>query len=217
MSHICYIHNLLTFAFSHYRTTTDSRCHSETSAVSDSEPLGELSHVDPKSNTPKMVDVSDKQVTKRTAHARSIVRLPKAVLDCLQRDTRVAGEGGEVKEEERQRVRGDITTPKGPVLATAIIAGTMAVKRTSELIPFCHPLPIEKCNITTTIEGDLVVIDCVVGVHHKTGVEMEALTGVSVAALCVYDMCKALSHDIVIEKTYLVSKTGGKSDFASSH
>jgi cyclic pyranopterin phosphate synthase len=100
------------------------------------------------------------------------------------------------------------------VFQTAIIAGTMAVKKTSELIPFCHPLPIEKCKITIAAdEQQRVVIDCTVRVHHKTGVEMEALTGASVAALAIYDMCKGLSHDIVIESTQLIEKTGGKRDF----
>jgi cyclic pyranopterin phosphate synthase len=132
---------------------------------------------------------------------------------------------------------GEIVSPKGPVFATAIVAGTMGAKKTSELIPFCHPLPIEGCKITIKMEDDgvtpsttkkanppaatagagskRVVIDCEVSLHHKTGVEMEALTGASVAALTIYDMCKALSHDIVIEQTQLISKTGGKSDYLS--
>jgi cyclic pyranopterin phosphate synthase len=116
------------------------------------------------------------------------------------------------------------------VFATAIVAGTMGVKKTSELIPFCHPLPIEGCKFTIKMEEDAsppakkkkegeesrrVVIDCEVSLHHKTGVEMEALTGASVAALTIYDMCKALSHDIVIEETRLITKTGGKSDYDS--
>ena len=103
-------------------------------------------------------------------------------------------------------------TSKGPVFQTAIIAGTMAAKRTHELIPFCHPLGIENCKVAIDMEGDDAVITCTVSVHHKTGVEMEALTGASVAALTIYDMCKALSHDIVIAETRLVEKHGGKSD-----
>ena len=103
-------------------------------------------------------------------------------------------------------------TAKGPVFHTAIIAGTMAAKRTHELIPFCHPLGIENCKIVIDMEGDEAVIRCTVSVHHKTGVEMEALTGASVAALTIYDMCKALSHDIVIAQTKLIEKRGGKSD-----
>ena len=89
----------------------------------------------------------------------------------------------------------------------------MAAKKTHELIPFCHPLGLENCKITIVVEGDQAVIDCTCRVHHKTGVEMEALTGATVAALTIYDMCKALSHDIVIGETRLISKTGGKQDF----
>jgi len=90
----------------------------------------------------------------------------------------------------------------------------MAAKRTHELIPFCHPLGIENCKIAIDLEGDTAVIRCTVSVHHKTGVEMEALTGASVAALTIYDMCKALSHDMVIGDTRLISKDGGKSGYA---
>ncbi len=140
-----------------------------------------------------MVDVSDKAATAREAHARTVVELPAAVLAALDGD--------------------EIATKKGPVFATAIIAGVMAAKRTHELIPFCHPLGLEKCKITIEIHVSRAIIDCRCKVHHKTGVEMEALTGASVAALTVYDMCKALSHDIVIGETRLMSKTGGKQDF----
>ena len=139
-----------------------------------------------------MVDVSDKVVTKRTATASSRVRFPSAVAEALRSQ--------------------QFNTPKGPVFQTAIIAGTMAAKRTHDLIPFCHPLGIEKCSVLIEMEGDEAVVVCTVSVHHKTGVEMEALTGASVAALTIYDMCKALSHDIVIAETRLVSKRGGKSD-----
>jgi cyclic pyranopterin phosphate synthase len=141
-----------------------------------------------------MVDVGDKEVTERTAVARAIVELPEAVQAAL-------GDG-------------EISTPKGPVLQTAIVAGTMAAKRTHELIPFCHPLGIDSVKFSLeTSDKRVVVIDCRVRVTHRTGVEMEALTGASVAALTVYDMCKALSHDIVIRDVRLLSKTGGKSDF----
>ena len=102
------------------------------------------------------------------------------------------------------------------MFATAIIAGVMAAKKTHELIPFCHPLGLENCKITITVggaAGNEAIIDCTCRVHHKTGVEMEALTGASIAALTIYDMCKALSHDIVISETRLLSKTGGKQDF----
>jgi len=140
-----------------------------------------------------MVDVSDKQGTEREAHARAVVTLPAEVLQHVSDD--------------------EIGTRKGPVFATAIIAGVMAAKKTHELIPFCHPLGLESCKIAITVTGSDAVIDCRCKVTHKTGVEMEALTGASVAALTVYDMLKALSHDIVIRETRLVSKSGGKQDF----
>ena len=140
-----------------------------------------------------MVDVSDKQVSRRAAHAVAIVRLPVEVAAQISGD--------------------EIETKKGPVFATAIIAGIMAAKKTHELIPFCHPLGLDSCKIAVTMNGNDAVIDCRCKVTHKTGVEMEALTGASVAALTVYDMLKALSHDIVIRETRLVSKTGGKRDF----
>jgi len=140
-----------------------------------------------------MVDVGGKSVTHRTAVAESRVRFPPSV----------AGE---------LRARG-LTTAKGPVFQTAIIAGVMGAKRTHELIPLCHPLGIENCRIEVELnEHDEAVVRCTVSVHHRTGVEMEALTGASIAALTIYDMCKALSHDIVIAETRLVSKRGGKSD-----
>ena len=143
-----------------------------------------------------MVDVGDKPVTHRVAHARAVVVLGDELMGLLE--------------------DGEIHSKKGPVFQTAIIAGTMACKKTSELIPFCHPLTIEDCKITVQ-PGDQgeVVVDCTVAVHHKTGVEMEALTGASVAALTIYDMCKAVSHDIVIKDTRLIEKRGGKSDYQS--
>ena len=140
-----------------------------------------------------MVDVSAKTATERTAHARACVHLPPDMA------AHVAD--------------GEIETKKGPVFATAIIAGVMAAKKTHELIPFCHPLGLEDCKLAIDMEGDDVIIDCRCKVTHKTGVEMEALTGASVAALTVYDMLKAISHDIIIGETRLVSKTGGKQDF----
>lgn len=155
--------------------------------------MSKLSHIDER-NRPTMVDVSNKTATNREAHARTMVELPAAVLAELDGD--------------------EITTRKGPVFATAIIAGVMAAKKTHELIPFCHPLGLENCRISIAIEDRHAVIDCRCKVHHKTGVEMEALTGASVAALAVYDMCKAMSHDIVIRETRLMSKTGGKRDFS---
>ena len=143
-----------------------------------------------------MVDVSHKDETAREARARAIVHLPDAVIRELDGD--------------------DIRTKKGPVFATATIAGVMAAKKTHELIPFCHPLGLENCKIDIKLDGSDAVVDCLCKVTHKTGVEMEALTGASVAALTIYDMCKALSHDIVIAETRLMSKTGGKQDFERS-
>ncbi|MCC5794562.1 MAG: cyclic pyranopterin monophosphate synthase MoaC [Chromatiales bacterium] len=156
--------------------------------------MSRLSHVDA-ANQPTMVDVAEKTRSRRTAHARARVLLPAAVRARL--------------------VDGELQSAKGPVFQTAIIAGTMAAKRTHELIPFCHPLGLEGCRVTITVADDgHLDIDCQVRVEHKTGVEMEALTGASVAALTVYDMCKALSHEIVIAEIRLLEKTGGKSDFS---
>lgn len=115
-----------------------------------------------------------------------------------------------------ETVGGEVVGKKGPVFTTAIVAGVQAAKRTSDLIPFCHPLPVEDCRVELSLRegGTVVEVDCTVRVTHKTGVEMEAMMGASVAALTVYDMLKGLSHDIVIEETALVSKTGGKRDFS---
>jgi cyclic pyranopterin monophosphate synthase len=157
-----------------------------------------LSHLDDK-NRPQMVDVGDKSVTRRTAHAVSVVVLPRKLAQML--------EGHE------------IVGKKGPIFQTASLAGVMAAKRTSELIPLCHPLPMEDCAVelhprTAADDGSLEVeVHCRVAVTAKTGVEMEALTGATVAALTLYDMGKAVSHDIVIRETRLLEKTGGKSDY----
>jgi cyclic pyranopterin phosphate synthase len=147
-------------------------------------------------NRPTMVDVSDKAATKRSATAEARVKFPEAVAAAL----RASG----------------LRSPKGPVFDTAIVAGVMGAKRTHELIPFCHPLGIENCHIAIDLEGDTAIIRCTVTVHHKTGVEMEALTGAGIAALTVYDMCKAFSHDIVIDQLRLLTKEGGKSSYAAA-
>jgi len=148
-----------------------------------------LSHLDA-SNRPHMVDVGSKNVTARSAAAQVLVRFPAEVARTLR-------EGG-------------MRAKKGPVIDTAIIAGTLAAKRTHELIPFCHPLMIERCALSAEFVSDTeLAIRCEVAVSHKTGVEMEALTGASVAALTVYDMCKALSHEIVIAELRLLEKSGG--------
>ena len=149
-----------------------------------------LSHVDAK-GLPRMVDVGAKIVSPRHAAAQAIVRFPVAVARALR-------DGG-------------MRAKKGPVIDTAIIAGTMAVKRTHDLIPFCHPLAIERCDFFIVFESPTeLTIRCEVAITHKTGVEMEALTGAAVAALTVYDMCKALSHEIVIAEVRLMEKSGGK-------
>ena len=151
-----------------------------------------LTHVDGKGR-PAMVDVSSKAITSRVAVATSCVRFPGKIAEAL-------------------RAQG-MSSAKGPVIGTAIVAGTMAVKRTHELIPFCHPLPIDGCRIAIDwSDAETLEIRCEVRTTHRTGVEMEALTGASVAALTVYDMCKALSHAIVIGPTKLAGKRGGKRD-----
>jgi cyclic pyranopterin phosphate synthase len=150
----------------------------------------QLTHVD-SSGRPSMVDVGAKQPTARSALAEARVRFPAAIARRLKAD--------------------DFRSAKGPVLDTAIIAGTMAAKRTHELIPFCHPLAIESCRFEIAFESaSELVIRCEVTITSKTGVEMEALTAVSVAALTVYDMCKALSHEILIADIRLIDKAGGK-------
>jgi len=160
--------------------------------------MEQLTHIDSITGQPGMVDVNGKTITKRVATAQSIVILGPKIMEQL--------EGG------------DIQSKKGPVFQTAIIAGTMAVKQTPALIPFCHPLIIEGCKIAITPRNtEEVIIECTVTITGKTGVEMEALTGASVAALTIYDMCKAMSHDIIISETRLVSKTGGKSDYVGTH
>ncbi len=154
-----------------------------------------LTHLDPETNSPVMVDVSGKQITRRTATAQSVVALGREVTEHLNGN--------------------DIQTKKGPVFQTAIIAGTMAAKKTSDLIPLCHPLVLENCRVEIKLnEQQEAVITCTAVITSKTGVEMEALTGASVAALTIYDMCKALSHHIVIKETRLLEKTGGKNDFS---
>ena len=154
--------------------------------------MGELSHVNKKGD-PTMVDVSAKVETNRIATAESRIRLTNEIIALLKGD--------------------EIHTKKGPVFQTAIIAGTQGAKKTAELIPFCHPLGLDDLKITIHIDGNDAVVTCTAKVTAKTGVEMEAITGASVAAITIYDMCKAMSHDIQILNTRLLSKSGGKSDF----
>jgi cyclic pyranopterin phosphate synthase len=151
-----------------------------------------LSHLNAE-GLPEMVDVSGKQITLRTAQARSRVEFPEAVFATLS--------------------AGDFVTSKGSLLQTAILAGTMAAKRTSELIPLCHLLALSKVEVKISPDHNALVIDTFVKCEGKTGVEMEALMAASIAALTIYDMCKALSHDLCISQTQLISKHGGKQDF----
>jgi cyclic pyranopterin phosphate synthase len=148
-----------------------------------------LSHLD-RDRRPRMVDVGGKPITQRIALAQVHMRLPRAVALALQKTGH--------------------RTKKGPVFDTAIIAGVMAAKRTHELLPFCHTLALDDCSIEIAAVRGGLRIRCRVAVHHRTGVEMEALTGATVAALTVYDMCKALSHDIEITSVRLLEKSGGK-------
>ena len=151
-----------------------------------------LSHINPQ-NQPEMVNVGGKPATRRTARAQAIVEFPPDIAGRFQ--------GGE------------LVLKKGPVFQTAILAGIMAAKQTSSLIPLCHPIGLDDCQVRIQLnQAGHAVIECSTEVHHKTGVEMEALTGASVAALTIYDMCKALSHDIRISNIELLDKTGGKQD-----
>ena len=155
----------------------------------------EFSHLDA-SDRPRMVDVGAKRVTRRTAHAVAVVALPPALA------RRLAG--------------GDLPGRKGPVFQAAVLAGIMGAKRTAELIPLCHPLPIDDCTVEVRAlprrrDGWAdVEIHCRASTRARTGVEMEALTGASVAALTLYDMAKAVSHGIVIREVRLLEKTGGR-------
>jgi len=151
-----------------------------------------FTHVD-KNNKPTMVDVSDKTETSRSAHARAHISLPKVVTD--------------------QFIDGEINSKKGPVFQTAIIAGVMALKNTSNIIPFCHQLNIEGSKIDIKLIENKAVINCTVKCFGKTGVEMEALMGAQIAAITIYDMCKAFGHDMTIGPVNLISKSGGKSDY----
>jgi cyclic pyranopterin monophosphate synthase len=149
-----------------------------------------LSHLDA-ARRPRMVAVGAKALTHRVAEAEARLALPATVARAL----RATGQ----------------RTAKGPVFDTAIIAGVMAVKRTAEIIPFCHPLPIDHCSIDIARGArNQLRIHCRVETHHRTGVEMEALVGVSVAALTIYDMCKALSHEIRVLEIRLLHKSGGR-------
>ncbi|MGJ8736155.1 cyclic pyranopterin monophosphate synthase MoaC [Zobellia laminariae] len=153
-----------------------------------------LSHVDASGNA-AMVDVSEKKITARTAVASGRVEFPQKVFETLAAQ--------------------EFLGKKGSIIQTAVIAGIQAVKKTSELIPLCHQINLSKVQIDIVPNGQALEINCTVKCTEKTGVEMEALTGVSVSALTIYDMCKALSHDIRITNVQLEEKTGGKNDYRS--
>jgi len=152
----------------------------------------QFTHISNEGN-PQMVNVSEKKITLRTARAQAIVNVGDEILERIQNN--------------------ELITKKGPVFQTAIIAGVMGAKKTSELIPFCHPVGLEDCQVTISVSNGKIVINTEAVVTAKTGVEMEALTAASVAALTIYDMCKALSHHIEIQEIKLMEKTGGKKDF----
>ncbi|MGI9531999.1 cyclic pyranopterin monophosphate synthase MoaC [Lutimonas sp.] len=154
--------------------------------------MSKFSHIDD-NNNPKMVNVIEKKITQRKAVAQAEMYLGKEIISLLK--------GNEIK------------TKKGPVFQTAVIAGIQAVKKTQELIPMCHPLLLDGINLDIDFfNEENIRITCAVHLEGKTGVEMEALTGASVAALTVYDMCKAISQKMIIQEIKLLKKTGGKSD-----
>ena len=152
-----------------------------------------LTHID-KNGLAGIVDVSEKSPTLRSACARAEVFLGPKIMKLIS--------------------NGELTSAKGPVFQTSIIAGTMAAKRTGDLIPLCHPIGLDDCQIKIEVSNEnSIVILCWVKVTGRTGVEMEALTGATIAALTVYDMCKAMSHDIEISNVFLLSKTGGRNNY----
>ena len=158
---------------------------------------GKLTHMDPVSG-PKMVDVGDKDISQREAVARGVVKVSEPVATAIK----------------------ESMNPKGDVLSTAKLAGILGAKKTSDLIPLCHLLSLSFVDLQIELDTAkfIVNIEATVRTKSRTGVEMEALTAVSVAALTIYDMCKALDKTITIESIYLVSKSGGKSgDFQRSN
>ena len=152
----------------------------------------EFTHIN-KKDVPYMVSVQEKKATNRMARARATVLLNEEILNQF--------EGNE------------IATKKGPVFQTAIIAGILGAKKTGDLIPLCHPIGMDHCEIDIQMENGEVLIDCVARVKAKTGIEMEALTGATIAALTINDMCKSFGHEILIKDIKLMEKRGGKKDF----
>jgi cyclic pyranopterin phosphate synthase len=154
--------------------------------------MNNFTHIN-EQNQPKMVNVSDKKITRRTAIAKATMFLGSEIISHFKSE--------------------DLITKKGPVFQTAIIAGIQAVKKTSDIIPMCHPLLINGVDININIiDNEHVEVFCEVTIEGKTGVEMEALTGASATCLTIYDMCKAINQRMVIKNIKLVEKTGGKSD-----
>lgn len=154
--------------------------------------MNKFTHIN-EQNQPKMVNVSDKKITKRTAIAKATMYLGTEIISHFNNE--------------------DLITKKGPVFQTAIIAGIQAVKKTSDIIPMCHPLLINGVDIDINItDSEHIEVFCKVTIEGKTGVEMEALTGASATCLTIYDMCKAISQEMVIKEVKLLEKTGGKSD-----
>ncbi|WP_299156126.1 cyclic pyranopterin monophosphate synthase MoaC [uncultured Tenacibaculum sp.] len=154
--------------------------------------MNKFTHIN-EQNQPKMVNVSDKKITKRTAIAKATMYLGSEIISHFNNE--------------------ELITKKGPVFQTAIIAGIQAVKKTSDIIPMCHPLLINGVDIAINIiDAQHIEVFCEVTIEGKTGVEMEALTGASATCLTIYDMCKAISQEMVIKEVKLLEKTGGKSD-----
>lgn len=143
--------------------------------------------------TTSMVDVGQKEVTRRTAMAECYLHFPPEVYSTLQGN--------------------NFLTHKGSIISTATIAGIMAVKNTPQILPLCHPIAVSGTEVKIEPQENMIRIECSVTCDGKTGVEMEALTGASAAALCVYDMCKALSQKLTITDLKLCYKKGGKSDY----
>lgn len=172
-----------------------------------------FSHLTPRGDGIRMVDVGNKVPSRRVAIARTVVIFPPEVLSAfhviMNNNTNSSGGNGDVRKQE-------MIGPKGPIFEIAKIAGIMGAKQTSNLIPLCHPLPLDHVAIDIQLVSNQAIIECQCSVTHTTGVEMEALMGASVAALTIYDMVKAISHCVIIGQTVLVSKSGGKSDFYTS-
>jgi cyclic pyranopterin monophosphate synthase len=164
-----------------------------------------FTHLNKRGDQVSMVDVGHKTITRRVAKARSSIYLPPEVMDAFASTSSTTTSNGSTNE---------MMSTKGPIFSTARIAGIMGAKRTSEMIPLCHPLPLDNVHIDIWLDqensGNRVIVECTCSVTHKTGVEMEALTGASIAALTIYDMVKAVSHRVRIESTELIRKSGGK-------